>query len=96
MISKATVEQERIRASLHGDSVGRLVDQTYGRFEELLEVSDDRWKHELPGKVIFAQFCAAAGLEQRQLRNLYLSEAERAPQNPFQEIVDIFAEFAEA
>ncbi len=93
---KAADERQRIANELDDDSVRKLVEDTYQKFEDLLAKPSDDWKNVFPGKLILSRFCHEAREEESRLKNLYIRKAQEADTNPFQEIIDIFSSFARA
>jgi len=93
---EAKAERKRVVAVLDDASVRQLVEDTYQKFEILLDITGDAWKNEFPGKRIFAHFCRQAREEEHRLKNLYVRKSFEANANPFQEIIDIFSSFAQA
>ena len=93
---KAADETERIAGALDKANVEKLANDTYRRFQSLLDNPSNDWKNEFPGKPIFSDFCSVAKEQQHRLINLYIQKSRDAESNPFQEIIDILSSFAQA
>ena len=62
--------------------------------DSLNQGNDEVWKVELPGRPLLKKFAGAANLNIAKLKQMYLNKALQRDPNPFQEIMDLFAEFA--
>ena len=93
---KAVAERQRVVTVLDDVSIQQLVEDTYHKFEKLLDTPSDAWKNEFPGKCILSRFCNDAREEESRLKNLYVRKSREVDDNPFQEIVEIFSSFARA
>lgn len=93
-ITKSVTETERVNSGLHREEIQKIVESTYEKFEKLLNIPENTWKTDFPGKPIFAKFCSEINMQQGRMKNLYLSKAEHASIDPFEEIFSIFSSFA--
>ena len=93
---KAEAERQRFTTTLDDASVRQLVEDTYQKFENLLDSPGDAWKMKFPGKCVLFPFCGEAGVKENHLKNLYIQKSFEVDTNPFQEIIDIFSSFAKA
>ena len=92
-IEKAAREADRIGQSLGPGDIVTLVDETYSSLVDSLS-NGDEWKIHIPAKTILAKFAAKALISLPRLKRAYIAAAERAEANPFQQIIDIFQDFA--
>lgn len=89
------LERDRITNVLSDGDVQALATTIATRLTESLDRDDETWKIDMPGKPILASFAPKAGLHLGRLRHLYLRHATRSADNPFEEVVNIFRDFAE-
>jgi ABC-type cobalamin/Fe3+-siderophores transport system ATPase subunit len=93
---KCTLEETRISSSIKQDEVESYAKEVYQELENQIQCPDHSWKSSIPGKPIFAKFCAKANIPQGRLKTLYISKAtEMAESSPFHEIRQIFKDFSE-
>ena len=93
-VTKSATETERVNSGLHQEEIQKIVKSTYEKFDKLLNIPENTWKNDFPGKPIFARFCSETDMQQGRMKNLYLSKAEHASKDPFEEIFSIFSSFA--
>jgi len=86
----AEAELGRVSAVLTGDEVRREVEETFTKLETALERDSDEWKALIPGKQVLAVFAAQAQVSLPRAKTLYIGQAAKSQQNPFQEIIDLF------
>ncbi len=94
MIAKANQEHSRISKSLNQGNIQRHVEKTYSELDALLKTEGDEWKSYIPGKPVFAKFCAKANIPQGRLKTLYIQCAKESDSDPFLEIYEIFESFS--
>jgi predicted ATPase len=89
---KAVAEAElaRVSAVLAGDEVRGEVEALFARLESALEQDSDEWKVLIPGKQVLATFAARAQVSLPRAKALYVGQAEKSEQSPFQEIIGLF------
>ena len=92
--SRRDEERTRIERTLDEIEVEALAEQTFTRLTSSIEEDTDLWRSEIPGKQIFTMFCSKARIEQGRLKTLYIKKALSQAENPFTEIVSVFADFA--
>jgi len=88
--SVAEDELGRVSAVLAEDVVRREVEETFTRLETALEQDSDEWKALIPGKRVLAVFAGQAHVSLPRAKALYIGQASKSEQNPFQEIIDLF------
>jgi energy-coupling factor transporter ATP-binding protein EcfA2 len=88
------VSAETARCASVVNAIGVEAELRRVHSELTASLADGRWKTLVPGKPILEKFATAAGLQSGRLKIRYLAEAERAPQNPFAEVLTIFEGFA--
>jgi len=89
---KAAAEKARLDSVLDPNTVADCFSQAYDEIEHQLS-DDQRWKANIPGKQVFAQFCSDAKIQPGRLKNMYIAHAlERRP-DTFMEIYEIFEAF---
>jgi hypothetical protein len=86
---KEAARGEMARISGHF-SESELEKQVPGRWNILdSSLKDETWKVLFPGKMLFAQFSAAAQIRQGMLRSAYLAASRSVDHKPFTDIIDI-------
>ncbi len=60
----------------------------------MIDGKDDKWKELVPGRPILTKFLGGTGLKLGHARRLYLEAARSADKSPFEEIEQIFDDFA--
>ena len=88
--SVAEDELGRVSAVLAEDEVRREVEEAFKRLEIALEQDSDEWKALIPGKRVLAVFAGQAHISLPRAKALYIGQAPKSQQNPFQEIIDLF------
>lgn len=88
--SVAEAELGRVSEVLAGDEVRREVEETFTKLETALERDTDEWKALIPGKQVLAVFAGQAQVSLPRAKALYIGQAPKNQQNPFQEIIDLF------
>ena len=72
---KAEAERQRVTTTLDDASVRQLVEDSYQKFENLLDAPGDAWKMKFPGKCVLLPFCGEAGVKENHLKNLYIQKS---------------------
>ena len=91
----AASENVRISDLLDEDKIREATTLEYNTLmDSLNQGNDEVWKVELPGRPLLKKFAGAANLNIAKLKQMYLNKALQRDPNPFQEIMDLFAEFA--
>jgi hypothetical protein len=62
--------------------------------ENSLAPGNQGWRSLFPGKLLVGSFCGAARLSKGYFANLYIAKSRRQEVSPFQDIIDILAEWA--
>lgn len=88
-------EHGRLGAALEPGRVAKAVQDTYDALHLALQLDDDTWKHQLPGRPILKTFAAKAGLDVGILKRLYLKMARSSPSDPFADVRGIFQHFSQ-
>jgi hypothetical protein len=93
---RLTAERTRFAANLDGAHVATFIKDMMARIELSLENDTDDWKALIPARPILKRFCAGTPLDYEGFRTAYIGVADTMPNNPFQEIIDVFAAFDSA
>jgi ABC-type multidrug transport system ATPase subunit len=88
--SAAEAELQRVSSILDGDEVRQEVEGVFATLETALEQDSDDWKALIPGKQVLAVFAGKAGISLPRAKALYVGEALKSEQSPFQEIIELF------
>lgn len=88
------VEGTRVSGELEESGVLKLVSSEFKMITKLLEDQDGQWKDLVPGRPILTKFLGGTGLKLGSARRLYLEAARSADKSPFEEIEQIFDDFA--
>lgn len=88
------IEGTRVSVELDESGILKLVESEFKMITKLLEDQDERWKDLMPGRPILTTFLGRAGLKLGSARRLYLEAARSADKSPFEEIEQIFDDFA--
>lgn len=91
---KCKSEIDRITSALNAAQVSESCITAYEELNNSIEENNGFWKSNIPGRPIFKIFCSKAKMPEGRLKTLYIQKAEEMSQSPFQEIVDIFSQFA--
>lgn len=91
---RLAVETTRVTSELDKSKVLPLVESEFKMITKLLEDQDDRWKDLVPGRSVLTKFLGETGLKLGPARRLYLEAARSAAVSPFEEIEQIFDDFA--
>lgn len=94
LLDEANREGSRLRDALDPSRVSQEVDTYYGRLEASLDADTDEWKTLIPGKPLLGRFASRAGFDPGRARTMYINAARRAAMDPFAEVREIFATFA--
>jgi len=89
---KAAAKDELARVStvLDGDEVRAEVEALFAKLGSALEEDSDEWKILIPGKQVLATFAGRAKVSLPRAKALYIAQASKSEQNPFQEVIDLF------
>lgn len=93
-ITAAENETARISQHLGPDALSAQLSARWTQLAASLN-SGDRWKSIFPGKMLFGQFAAACRIKSGMLRSAYLAASRRTNFAAFQDILDIFAHWAQ-
>jgi AAA domain, putative AbiEii toxin, Type IV TA system len=91
ILERVGQESTRLNAGLDGNAIAALVVSEHARLSRAVETDDPVWRSDLPGRIILNKFAATTSLQIGHLKQLYLSNAERAV--TFAEIVALFEGF---
>lgn len=91
MNAKLQAERGRVQAGLDQALLDTLVRSEHARLSTALVNDDPVWRADIPGKIIFAKFAGAAGLQSGRLKQMYLARANMDA--AFEDIVSIFGRF---
>ena len=80
---------------LDANSIKQEANDIYNDLKQLLEDGDDRWKSDIPGKVILSKFASKANIPLGRLKTLYIKHAQKSQDDPFSGIYEIFEAFSE-
>lgn len=94
-IDKANSESDRLTATLNVTNLRAILDKRWQELAAWVTSDDERWKHEIPGKPLLAQFASKAGLQQARLKKAYVDASLAASHDPFDEIFQIMSSFSE-
>lgn len=87
-------ESIRFKESMLPEDVMKLVEETYSRFEDMVQSGDLTWINHFPGKPIFSAFCGAANIKAGRLKSLYIRRALAKEDSPFNDIIEDFSYFS--
>jgi len=93
ILERRDEEQARITEGMEKKQLKEYIETTYGNLLTSLDVDDETWKNDIPGKQIFRIFCSKANIQEGRLKTLYIKKATELGTNTFQEIIDIFSKF---
>jgi hypothetical protein len=86
-------EMKRVTDALTDNEIEKRIDAVMKRIELSLKGDTEEWKALIPGKIITKSFCSKAPIAYDQFQTAYINAAHLVPNNPFAEIIDIFAAF---
>lgn len=92
--SRIETERERVENSLDVEPIINSVEEQFQHIQKSLDEDTDDWQLLLPGRPLLGKFVGFTGLGISQAKTMYIRDALNSSSNPFQEITDIFAEFA--
>lgn len=87
-------EQRRIGSSVQPQEVEKYARSIAQKLQNSLNQDNEEWKSLMPGKLLFNKFANRANLDSARLKTIYIKEAEKQSESPFQEVIDIFSSFA--
>lgn len=87
-------EAMRFNGSMLPEEVREIVDETYSRFESMVNSDDLSWTRHFPGKPIFLAFCGQANIKAGRLKSLYIRRALKRDDSPFDDIIADFSHFS--
>ncbi len=87
-------ERNRLDAALSENAVPDAAREEFARLHAALTTDRETWKHELPGRPVLNTFAAKVKIEVGTLKRLYIKCAQEHERDPFQDIRDIFGDFA--
>jgi ABC-type cobalamin/Fe3+-siderophores transport system ATPase subunit len=93
IVDRVGKEKQRVDEKLDLGELERIAREEYDRLHGLFASDSDAWKRDIPGRIVFNRFAAAAQIKPGRLKNLYLREAQSASPDPFAEIREIFRRF---
>jgi len=91
-LARVADETQRAGLALQPTKVEALIRGTYGRLQKACNGTD--WKVIIPGKPVLSRFAALTVLDVGRLKLAYIKAAQKCSSGCFDEIVDIFADFA--
>ncbi len=94
VIACASAEQLRVDSALDQGTVRQIVQRNYEAIEKAVSDDNDEWKSLVPGKPLLGTFAGKANLQLGRAKTIYIRAAAESPQQPFQDIFDIFQTFA--
>lgn len=86
-------ETSRVARELEPEVVRAKVEDIFAQLSDSLESRDNAWKTLIPGRPVLNTFASTTGLAPARLKNAYIRAATIGPFRPFDEIVEIFAQF---
>ena len=92
VISRAKEESVRFSASIEQTVLEQDLAATHKAL--LAALGDGSWKNVIPGRSIVEQFAMASKVPSGRLKLRYLAESERTAIHPFQDVLNIFKDFA--
>ena len=96
LVAKTSDETSRLGTVLDPQHIQSLAQSYFDKLRHSLDSDDDDWLKLIPGKPLFAMFARVAGIQASRLKMLYLNTAPHTEQEPFKDIIEIFAHFAAA
>jgi hypothetical protein len=87
-------EHRRIGEALEPTRLRNLVQAEHDRLVKALDSLGDEWKKLIPGRPILHAFAKEAKLDQARLKTLYIKMAKEGAGDPFAEIREVFASYA--
>lgn len=94
MKAAGTSENARVQSTLDPLLVERETLDYFARLNGSIANDTDDWKLTLPAKALVARFAKKAGLDSARAKTLYINTAISTTSTVFDDIVDIFSEFA--
>ncbi|MCH7973977.1 MAG: hypothetical protein IH949_08835 [Bacteroidetes bacterium] len=94
MAANASAENARISEALDAEEIKGAVEKEFLRLQASLDDDGAEWKSDLPGRQLLNKFARAAEIKIGKLKKMYMSKSVSHSTNPFQEVVEIFDEFA--
>ncbi|MCC6573146.1 MAG: ATP-binding protein [Planctomycetes bacterium] len=95
ILARAIAERTRVDSVLSDHAVTQAVRETVDRLQRSLDMGNQDWKKEIPGRPLLATFCSRAKIDVGYLKSHYLREAATAS-TPFSDIIAIFKTFADS
>jgi hypothetical protein len=92
--TKVTEEATRASSVLRSADIEQFVRKTYSELESAANDPLDSWKAIFPGKQVFAQFAAAAGIDGARLKLAFLNQVTQKQLPIFDDVMSIFSDFA--
>lgn len=96
MATRAAEESKRVGLALDPSGIVAQVERIHRELIDQLRAADDAWKMIVPGKPLLNMFAKHANMQVGRLKQAYITEAAAAIHSPFDEIVQIFADFNRA
>jgi hypothetical protein len=87
-------EINRITVALSPQAVQKIVHDEFTRLADFLARDANEWQQKIPGKPIFKKFATKTPIDPATLKRLYIKAAATVKPDPFQDIRDIFRQFA--
>ncbi len=95
METARSTEATRCGQSLDKSIVDTMVREEFRRLTSALDTDSEAWKSLIPGRPILKRFGTRVKQNYGTLKRLYILAARVSQPDPFVEIRDIFAEFAQ-
>lgn len=94
MEADRAAESSRCGSCLDKANLERMVREEFTRLTDAVDKDDESWKSLIPGRQIIQRLSARARQDYGTLKRLYIRTARTSQPDPFAEIRDIFADFA--
>lgn len=94
MAANAYAENARVSEALDAEEIKEAVEKEFFRLQASLDDDGADWKSDLPGRKLLNKFASSAEIKIGKLKKMYMNKAVSHSTNPFQEVIELFDEFA--
>lgn len=86
-------EEGRVRTVLDSATMATMIESEHTRLNAALDADSDEWRRLIPGRPILNGFASRTKMDLARLKRPHLKAARSVSENPFAEIMAIFAGF---